>query len=57
LLLNSDFQSHAVPAAGRQRSEGATNEREKEHVVSEVLERFHQFGEFFIAGISQNDLA
>jgi hypothetical protein len=46
-----------VPAAGRQRREGAKNEREKEHVVAEVLKRFHQFGEFFFAEISQNDFA
>jgi hypothetical protein len=46
-----------VPTAGRQRREGAKNEREKEHVVAEVLKRFHQFGEFFFAEISQKDFA
>jgi hypothetical protein len=55
--LNSDIESHAVPAAGRQRREGAKNEREKEHVVPEVLKTFHQFGEFSSAEISQNDFA
>jgi hypothetical protein len=57
VLLNSDIESHAVPAAGRQRREGAKTEREKGHVVAEVLKRFHQFGEFFFAEISQNDFA
>jgi hypothetical protein len=40
------LKSRAVPAAGRQRREGAKNEREKEHVGAEVLKTFHQFGEF-----------
>jgi hypothetical protein len=40
-----------------QRREGAKSEREKEHVVAEVLKRFHQFGEFFFEEISQNDFA
>jgi hypothetical protein len=40
-----------------QRREGAKSEREKEHVVAEVLKRFHQCGEFFFEEISQNDLA
>jgi hypothetical protein len=35
----------------------AKNEREKEHVVAEVLKTFHQFGEFSIAEISQNNFA
>jgi hypothetical protein len=34
--LNSDVESHAVPAAGRQRREGAKNEREKGQVVAEI---------------------
>jgi hypothetical protein len=51
VILNSDIESHAVPAAGRQRREGAKTEREKDHVVAEVLKRVHQFGEFFFAEI------
>jgi hypothetical protein len=46
-----------VPAAGSQRREGAKNEREKEHVVVEVLKTCHQFDEFSFAEISQNDVA
>jgi hypothetical protein len=55
--MNYDIESHAVPAAGRQRRESAKTEREKEHVVAEILTRFHQFGEFFFAEISRNDFA
>jgi hypothetical protein len=51
------LKSHAVPAAGRQRREGAKNEREKEHVVAEVLRTFHQFGEFSFPEISQYNFA
>jgi hypothetical protein len=53
--LNSDIESHAAPAAGRQRREGVKNEREKEPVVAKVLKTFHQFGEFSFAEISKND--
>jgi hypothetical protein len=40
-----------------QRRKGAKNEREKEHVVAEVLKPFHHFGEFSFAEISHNDFA
>jgi hypothetical protein len=46
-----------VPAAARQRREGAKNERENDHLVAEVLKTFYQFGEFSFAEISQNDFA
>jgi hypothetical protein len=46
-----------VPAAGRQRREGAKNEREKDHLVAEVLKTFHLFGEFSFVEISQTNFA
>jgi hypothetical protein len=48
LLLNSDIEISR---------KDAKNEREKEHVVAEVLKTFHQFGEFSFAEISSNNFA